>query len=103
MLTVGVSLSMNANAADRGKAYVSNQDGGVSVIDLNTLTTTNTIDVKGEGPRGLAVTDDGKLLIVATRENGSVSVIDTATNEVLKQIAVGENPELYTILKQANY
>jgi YVTN family beta-propeller protein len=96
-LTVGLTLSINANAADRGKAYVSNQDGGVSIIDLNTLTTTGSIDVKGEGPRGLAVSDDGKLLVVATRENGSVSVIDTATNEVIKQIPVGQNPEFVRV------
>jgi YVTN family beta-propeller protein len=94
---VSMSIGVSANAADRGKAYVSNQDGGVSVIDLNTLTTTGTIDVKGEGPRGLAVSDDGKLLVVATRENGSVSVIDTATNEVLSQIKVGQNPEFVRI------
>lgn len=97
LLAVSVTLSVNANAADRGKAYVSNQDGGVSVIDLNTLSTTGSIDVKGEGPRGLAVTDDGKLLIVATRENGSVSIIDTATHEVLKQIPVGQNPEFVRV------
>lgn len=96
-LAVGVTLSINANAADRGKAYVSNQDGGVSIIDLNTLTTTGSIDVKGEGPRGLAVSDDGKLLVVATRENGSVSVIDTSTNEVIKQIPVGQNPEFVRV------
>ena len=92
-----MSLSLSSNAADRGKAYVSNQDGGVSVIDLNTLSTMNTIDVKAEGPRGLAVTEDGKQLIVATRDNGSVSVIDTATNEVIKQIPVGKNPEFVRI------
>ncbi len=98
---VSMSIGINANAADRGKAYVSNQDGGVSVIDLNTLTTTATIDVKGEGPRGLAVSEDGKLLVVATRDNGSVSVIDTATNEVINQIKVGQNPEFVRI--KGNY
>lgn len=96
-LAVGLAFNVNASAAERGKAYVSNQDGGVSVIDLNTLTTTGSIDVKGEGPRGLAVTDDGKLLVVATRENGSISVIDTATNEVVKQIPVGQNPEFVRV------
>ncbi len=29
--------SLLANAEDRGKAYVSNQEGGVSVINLNTM------------------------------------------------------------------
>jgi len=96
-LTVGLALNVNANAADRGKAYVSNQDGGVTVIDLNTMATSASIDVKGEGPRGLAISDDGKLLVVATRENGSVSVIDTASNEVIKQIPVGKNPEFVRV------
>ena len=95
--TISLTVSLNVNAADRGKAYVSNQDGGVSVIDLNTMTSTASIDVKAEGPRGLAVSDDGKLLIVATRENGSISIIDTATNEVLKQIPVGKNPEFVRV------
>jgi len=96
-VTISLTVSLNVNAADRGKAYVSNQDGGVSVIDLNTMTSTASIDVKAEGPRGLAVSDDGKLLIVATRENGSISIIDTATNEVLKQIPVGKNPEFVRV------
>lgn len=95
--TISLTVGLNANAADRGKAYVSNQDGGVSVIDLNTMTSSANIDLKAEGPRGLAVSDDGKLLIVATRENGSISVIDTATNEVLKQIPVGKNPEFVRV------
>lgn len=95
--TMGMSLTLHVNAADRGKAYVSNQDGGVTVLDINTLTSTANIDVKADGPRGLAVTEDGKFLIVATRENGSVSVIDTATNEVVKQIPVGKNPEFVRI------
>ncbi len=98
-VAVGISFNLNASAADadRGIAYVSNQDGGVSVIDLNTLTTTTSIDVKGDGPRGLAVTEDGKFLIIAVRETGGVSVIDTATNEVVKQIPVGKNPEFVRV------
>jgi YVTN family beta-propeller protein len=83
--------------ADAGKAYVTSQDGGVTMIDLNTMETAGTIDVQGEGPRGLGITDDGKLLIVAVRENGSVSVIDTKTNEVIKQIPVGKNPEFVRV------
>lgn len=78
-------------------AYVSTQDAGVNVIDLTTMQVTKQFDVKAEGPRGLAVTDDGKQLVVATRENGSVSVIDTATGEVVKQIEVGKNPEFVRV------
>jgi YVTN family beta-propeller protein len=59
------------------------------------MATSGSIDVKGDGSRELSLTDDGKLLIVATRENGSVSVIDTETNEVVKKIAVGKIQNLY--------
>ncbi len=83
--------------ANKGVAYVSNQDGGVSVIDLATMQVTKTIDVKAAGPRGLGITDDGKKLIVATRENESISVIDTATGDVISQIPVGKNPEFVRI------
>ena len=74
-------------------AYVTSQDAGVTVIDLATMEAVKQIDVKAEGPRGLSITDDGKKLIVATRENESISVIDTASGEVLQQIPVGKNPE----------
>jgi YVTN family beta-propeller protein len=87
----------SGDAANKGVAYVSNQDGGVSVIDLATMKVVKNIDVKAAGPRGLGVTDDGKKLIVATRENESISVIDTATGEVLQQIPVGKNPEFVRI------
>lgn len=84
-------------SAGAGLAYVSTQDAGVSVIDLASKTVIKQIDVKAEGPRGLAVTDDGKKLIVATRENESIAVIDTATGEVLQQINVGKNPEFVRV------
>lgn len=86
-----------AESAPGAVAYVSTQDAGVDVIDLATLKVTRQFDVKAEGPRGLAVTNDGKQLVVATRENGSVSVIDTATGEVVKQIEVGKNPEFVRV------
>jgi YVTN family beta-propeller protein len=87
----------STQAASSGIAYVTSQDAGVSAIDLATMTVTKTFDVKAAGPRGLGVTEDGKKLIVATRENESISVIDTATGEVLQQILVGKNPEFVRV------
>lgn len=87
----------SAAVSAKGMAYVTSQDAGVSVIDLATMKVTKTFDVKAAGPRGLGITDDGKKLIVATRENESISVIDTATGEVLQQIPVGKNPEFVRV------
>ena len=91
------AVQANNPVKTAGVAYVTSQDAGVSVIDLATMKVTKTFDVKAAGPRGLGVTDDGKKLIVATRDNGSISVIDTVTGAVLQQIEVGKNPEFVRI------
>lgn len=41
-----MSLLTTPAFADAGKAYVTSQDGGVTIIDLETMTTTGSIDVK---------------------------------------------------------
>src|SRR5579875_2589482 len=41
----------------------------------------------------LDVTPDGKNLLVANADNGSVTVIDALTNKALGEIAVGDKPE----------
>ena len=78
-------------------AYVTNQDGGVTVIDLTTMETIGDIDVQADGPRGVGVTDDGKLLITANKGNGNISVVDTATGKLVQHIEVGKNPEFVRI------
>lgn len=95
---IGLSMQLPASAADAGKAYVTNQDGNVSVIDLATMETLESIDVQATGTRGLGVTDDGKFLITANKDEGTISVVDLATKSV-KKIAVGKNPEFVRIFK----
>lgn len=90
----------SSSVTPSGYAYVTSQksdSAGVSVIDLSTMEVIKTFDLKAESPRGLGITDDGKKLIVATRENESIAVIDTETGEVLQQIKVGKNPEFVRV------
>jgi YVTN family beta-propeller protein len=84
-----------ARAADApaGTAYVSNQKGDISVIDLATMKVTGTIDAYGEEPRGIGVTADGKLLVVANREGGRIAVIERSSGKLLRHVAIGKNPE----------
>jgi YVTN family beta-propeller protein len=91
-----IALPLAATAA-KGVAYVSNQEGGVTVIDLETMTVAGTIDVEAKAPRGLGVTADGRYLITANRDGGDVSVIDTATRKVVKHIPIGKNPEFVRV------
>ncbi len=39
------------------------------------------------------ITPDGKRLLVANADNGSVTVVDATTNKVLHEISVGDKPE----------
>jgi YVTN family beta-propeller protein len=86
-----------AGAADKGMAYVSNQKGDVTVIDLNTLETVSEIDVGAEGPRGIGVTGDGRILVTANGDDGDVSVIDRASGKVLNRVKIGKNPEFVRV------
>ncbi len=92
-------LSASVNAGERGNAYVSNQDGGITVIDLDTLESTGNIDIQAKSPRGIGVTEDGKYLITANKDDDNISVIDRASGQLVKHIKVGKNPEFVRVHK----
>src|SRR5271165_4377070 len=79
-------------------AYVANNGSGnmpsntVSVIDIATDTVVGLVTV-GNKPLGIDITPDGKYVYVTNSQDGTVSVINTATNTVLgAPIAVGSFP-----------
>ncbi len=103
VLALGLSAAGGVWAAAGAVGYVSNQDGGVTVIDLSTMETKGVLDVGAKGPRGIGITADGKQLITANREDGNISVIDTASGKVVKHIAIGKNPEFVRVLGDRVY
>ncbi len=97
-LMVSVTSSSSI-AGEKGNAYASNQDGGISVIDLNTMETISNIDIQAKSPRGIAVTADGKYLITANKDDENISVIDRLSGQLIKLIPVGKNPEFVRVHK----
>jgi YVTN family beta-propeller protein len=85
-----------AHAQDAGTAYVSNQDGDITVVDLARLEVVSEIKVGGS-PRGIGVTSDGALLVVARRDDGTVALIERATGKLLKTVPIGKNPEFVRV------
>ncbi|WER50943.1 cytochrome D1 domain-containing protein [Cupriavidus sp. WKF15] len=85
-----------AYAAENGVAYVTNQGGGVTVLDTLTLKPIADIAV-GRDPRGLAVSPDGRWLLTANQGSSDVSVIDTGTRKEVRRIAIGKNVEFLRI------
>ena len=82
--------------SDRGKAYITSQEGGVTVIDLNTMEVVESIK-SGDYPRGIGITKKGKYLITANKAGADVSIINLKTKQIEKNIDVGINPEFVRI------
>ena len=93
---LGLALALPACAAG-GVAYVSNQKGNITLIDLTSFEPAGEIDIGGASPRGIGVTADGKLLVVAARDKGDLAVIDLQTRKVIKRIPIGKNPEFVRV------
>lgn len=96
LAALGLFIALPAVAAG-GVAYVSNQKGNVTTIDLDSFETVGEIDIGGASPRGLGVTADGKLLVVAARDHGDLAVVDLATRKVVRRIPIGKNPEFVRV------
>jgi len=97
VLLFGAVLSMlHSSQAAAYMAYVSNEGSNtVSVIDTDGFKVTATIKV-GQRPRGIALTKDGKFLLVAVGDDDTIEMIDTATQRIIGTLPSGPDPELFT-------
>ena len=78
-------------------AYVSNQNGNITVIDLATFEPVSEINADGRGPRGIGVTEDGKMLVVANVDSGDITLIDRIDGKIIKHVPIGKNPEFVRV------
>lgn len=84
-------------ATPQAVVYVTHQNGPVTVYSLADYSKIAEIAV-GEGGRGVGLTDDGKLLVVAVKETKDLAIVDTATKQVVRRVPVGINPEFVRVL-----
>lgn len=76
-----------------GKAYVNNRGTkDLTVIDANKLEVLKTIALPATSFQ-LALSPDGTTLAVAYKDALKVSLIDTATDNIMKTISIGKEPE----------
>jgi DNA-binding beta-propeller fold protein YncE len=78
-------------------AYVSEEEGGISVIDLSTLKVIRSLQPSDLDPRGIALTYDGKYLITSNKNTSDLAVITTSPLSLIKRLHVGESPEFIKI------
>lgn len=88
---LGAALAvLGATQATAATAYVSNEkDNTISVIDLSKMKVVRTVPV-GQRPRGLALTRDGKRLLVSEGDSNRIEIFDTKD---FKPIGVIDTPD----------
>ncbi len=83
-------------------AYVSNErDNTISVVDLDKMTTIKTVPV-GQRPRGIALTKDGKDILVCASDDDTIQIVDTATLRVVGSLPSGPDPETFALHVSGN-
>jgi len=92
-----VTLLPFAGTATAELAYVSNEkDNTLSVIDLESLSVVDTIEV-GMRPRGITFSKDFKKLYICASDSDSVQVMDVATQQIIADLPSGEDPEQFAL------
>jgi YVTN family beta-propeller protein len=79
-------------AGDKRHVFVSNRVANtISKLDLQTLEVVDTYPAPG-GPDCIDVFTGGKVLMVTSRWARKLTIIDTESRKVLRQVAVGKSP-----------
>jgi YVTN family beta-propeller protein len=78
-------------------AYVTEEEGGISVIDLRTLKIIRRIQPPDVQPRGIAVTLDGNYIVTANKNTSDIAVFSTPRLSLVKRIHIGHSPEFIKV------
>src|SRR5579862_2898511 len=101
-LIVGTFFWTRYLRAPTNVAYVSEEEGGISVIDLGKLKVIRRVKPNDVAPRGLAVTFDGTFLVTANKESSDLAVFSTPRLELIRRVHIGPSPEFIKINPAGN-
>lgn len=91
-ITTGKGAHAFRSAGDARHVFVSNRVANtISKIDLHQLKVVQHYDAPG-GPDCIELVAGGKLLLTTSRWARRLTLIDTATRKVVRQVAVGKSP-----------
>lgn len=96
-----ILLLFAASPARADMAYASNEkDNTISVIDLSQMKVVKTVPT-GQRPRGMALTSDGKRLLVCLGDSNRIDIYNTTTWQVVGSINTPD-PEYAALRKPEN-
>jgi DNA-binding beta-propeller fold protein YncE len=94
---LAVCLAFLPEAAGAQTLYVTDQQDGVTTLSASTLAITGQVAFGGKGPRGIAVTHDGKYLLVASQVSADLSIIDRASGALQASVPIGPSTEMVRV------
>lgn len=84
-------------------AYITNEkDNTVSVIDIKKKKVVKTVEV-GQRPRGIIMSNDGKLVLICASDDDRVEVRDAETMKLKYYLPSGPDPELFVLSPDGTY
>ena len=92
-LVVGLFLWRHFTRVPTDVAYVSEEGGAISIIDLKNLKVIRRVQPEDIAPRGIAVTFDGRYLITSNKNTSDVAVFSTPSLRLLRRLHLGHGPE----------
>lgn len=102
LVTAAVALVFSLPAL-AGEMWISNEKANtVSVIDIDTLEVSRTINV-GQRPRGILFSRDHSRLYVCASDDDTVQVLDPNTGDVLHTLPSGYDPEQFALHPNDRY
>jgi YVTN family beta-propeller protein len=92
-----IGLILSSQTASAFLAYVSNEKGNsISVVDTDKMETVATIKT-GQRPRGIAVTPDGKFVVVALGDDDTIQMFDAKSFGDAGELPSGPDPEQFAL------
>jgi len=97
VLSAGAILWTHHLRVPSNVAYVSEEQGAISMIDLDTMKVVRRIQTNDIAPRGLTITFDGRYVVTADKNTSDLAIFNTARLRLVKRIRIGDNPEFLKI------
>ncbi len=100
---LAASIVALASPVFAGEIWVTNERGNtVSVIDVESLELTRTIDV-GQRPRGIIFSKDHSKVYICASDDDTVQVLDPNSGEALFELPSGYDPEQFALPPNARF
>jgi DNA-binding beta-propeller fold protein YncE len=93
IVVIAIIVGVRMERIPQNVAYVTEEDGGIGIINLQTLKVVGRVQPANVAPRGLGITFDGRYIVTANKNTADLAVFSTPRLRLVRRIPLGDNPE----------